>query len=152
MLCCIRMAIREDTKAWSGKLEVGFSHFLTINWDSGLRRVRFMINTWNWISWIIHSIGIITVRICCSRTSYCRLKSLSAELEKLEDKLKIDEKNTSSLETQHKAAVAHNERLAKQVPTTVFQLCTSAHVCSYFNDRKQPIWTGTGEGAWRRVR
>lgn len=66
--------------------------------------------------------------ICCSHT-YFRLKNLSVDLEKLEDKLKEAENNTSSLETQHKAAVAHNERLAKQVPITAF-ICAHAHVYS----------------------
>ena len=64
----------------------------------------------------------IYLLICCSHT-YCRLKNLSVDLEKLE--LKIAENNTSSLETQRKAAVAHNERLVKQVLITAF---TCAHV------------------------
>ena len=55
------------------------------------------------------------------------MKNLSVDLEKLEGTLKEAENNTSSLETQHKAAVAHNERLAKQVPITAF---TCAHVYS----------------------
>ena len=50
---------------------------------------------------------------------------MSVDLEKLEGTLKIAENNTSSLETQRKAAVAHNERLVKQVLITAF---TCAHV------------------------
>ena len=44
---------------------------------------------------------------------------MSIELEKLEDELKKAENNTSSLETQHEAAVAHNEQLANQVPNFI---------------------------------
>ena len=57
------------------------------------------------------------------------MKNLSVDLEKLEGTLKEAENNTSSLETQHKAAVVHNERLAKQVPITAFT-CAHAHVYS----------------------
>ena len=157
MLCCIQYVITRSPALVGGWL----SHYLTLNWinvnelrlwltkklDScQIPEIEFLM-----LNWLIRRIRIITVLICCSQTSYCRLKSLSVELEKLEDKLKIAEKNTSSLETQRKAAVAHNEQLTKQVLTTVFQLCTSVHVCSYFNNRKQLIWTDTGEGVWSRV-
>ena len=48
-------------------------------------------------------------------TSYHRLKGLRDELDKLEDKLKIAERNVTSLESQRKAAVVDKGRLAKQV-------------------------------------
>ena len=53
--------------------------------------------------------------LCSHITSYHRLKGLRDELDKLEDKLKMAERSTTSLEAQRKAAVADKGRLAKQV-------------------------------------
>ena len=65
--------------------------------------------------WTLLSLLASLLTHCAHITSYFRLKSLRDELDKLEDKLKLAERNVTSLEAQRKAAVADKGRLSKQV-------------------------------------
>ena len=68
-------------------------------------------------------IGITTLTHYAHITSYHRLKGLRDEVDKLEDRLKMAERNVTSLEAQRKAAVADKGRLSKQVtcPLLMFE-------------------------------